>query len=640
MQQRLTSLVEARFDGTWAWNLDDDTVWCSDALLASIGLTQDDYDPRFESFLLLLHPDDHAPVREALAAHVATGATSHTEFRMRHTDGTWRWFSSRSRLDERDDGRWFVGILDEITDEVATRQALELSQARFTHLASTIPGAIFRYIVDSDGKDRVEYMSPGCMDIWEVPSELIEQDASLLWEIVLPEDVEAMSASVAKSAATMERWEHVWRVRTPSGRLKWLHGRGTPIARDDGGIIWHSMILDVTELRTAEAELRDSQDQLARAAKLEAIGQLTGGVAHDFNNLLAVILGTAERLRLHAEPQELDAALEQIIDAAQRGGELTRSLLSFARQAPLKPATVDLVALVEDDLRLFERTVPAHIRIDTDLPATPSLVTVDSNSLDNALLNLVINARDAMPEGGHLNLRVALADDALRRDCGLPAGRYHLISVTDTGSGIAASDRERIFDPFFSTKGISEGSGLGLSMVHGFTTQSSGAVHVESEPGKGTTISLLFPAAKGDVPEPDAEAAPAGEMRLPPLRTLIVEDDASVQRMLVIMLELAGLEVHTASSGEEAIEILDAGGDFELLVTDMMLPGAMDGLEVARHARRQLSTIRIVALTGYAENASTLRLGEDFDALLTKPASREELLGTIARVVGARRRRT
>mgnify|MGYP006281957903 CR=1 FL=1 len=632
----LHAVVDGHYDGSWAWEPASGTLWCSDTLLAAIGESPESFTPHYDTFREMLAAEDRERVEDELRSHVIAGRDYRIEFRMRHRSGALREIESRGVREQAADGRhWFVGIIRDVTEERATRRALEESEARFRQLAENIPGAVFQYVLLEDGRDAIDYISRRCEEIWEVPAEDVRRDPGLVWGCVLPEDVGPVRDSVARSAQALAPWDQSFRIRTPSGRHKWLHGRGSPTRRADGATVWDSIVIDVTELRTTEADLRESQARLARAKTLEALGKLTGGVAHDFNNLLAVIVGNAELLRGRRDPAELAAGLEQILDAAERGSALTRSLLNFARQAPLAPTTEDLAAVVEDVRALSRRTVPESIRIRTELPPAPCHAAVDRNTLENALLNLVLNARDAMPDGGDLLLRLRTIDgpDPSWQDPNLPPGSYHEIAVIDTGRGIAPDVLERVFDPFFSTKTMAEGSGLGLSMVQGFTSQSGGTVRIASTPGAGTEVAMLFPQqAPGDAAaEPGRSDAAAP--RLPPLRTLVVEDDPSVRRLLTIMLEREGLELVGAASGDAAIDALDGDGRIGLVITDMVLPGRAQGADVVRHLRDTRPELPVLVLSGYAEEAAELERSREVDAVLYKPAPRELLIETLDRIV-------
>jgi signal transduction histidine kinase len=416
-----------------------------------------------------------------------------------------------------------IGLLDALAEAGEARalaaEALarhEETERRFRDLAANVPGAIFRYLLRPDGSDAIEYMSPGCLDIWEMGDEELQGNPARLWDMVEREDLPAMRASVAASAREMARWRHRWRITTPSGRRKWLEGHGSPTRLPDGGILWNSLILDVTTEVAAQERLNENMRLLYEAQKQESIGRIAGGVAHDVNNLLGVIMTNAELLLHEKAPQDSAPFLRAIVQAAESGGELTRQLLSFARRMPVRPEAIDLNRTVRDMANLVRRTLPENIAIETSLMAGLWTVEADRGLLDSALLNLVLNARDAMPQGGKLTIETAnmrMDDEYLvARGEDLPPGRYVMLAVTDTGSGIEEALLPSIFEPFVTTKGPERGTGLGLAMVQGFVRQSGGMVRVYSEAGRGASFKLYLPAADG----PARQAPPQPSYGLEP----------------------------------------------------------------------------------------------------------------------------
>ncbi len=356
-------------------------------------------------------------------------------------------------------------------------------------------------------------------------------------------------------------------------------------------------IRDVTERKAAEEQLRQSQ-------KLQAIGKLTGGVAHDFNNLLAVISGNLELADdvLAGGNEAVRKLLAPARRAAERGSTLTRSLLSFARQQPLHPQVMDLNALARDTTELLRRTLPPNIDIAFVGGAGLWSCEVDAGQLQNALLNLVVNARDAMPDGGRLTIATGnaqIGEDAAAQS-ELSPGRYVTLAVSDTGLGMPPDVVERAFEPFFTTKAAGEGTGLGLSMVYGFAKQSGGYVVIASEVGTGTTVRLYLPRWTGQAQK---AAPPEGTAATLPQTVLLVEDDADMRLIAGTMLRSLGHSVLEAANGAKALEIAAARGDISLLLTDIVLAGSMNGRRLAQEVRRQRPGIRILYMSGYTEDA-------------------------------------
>ncbi len=363
--------------------------------------------------------------------------------------------------------------------------------------------------------------------------------------------------------------------------------------------IFSGFISDLTARVKMEQDLRQAQ-------KMEAIGQLTGGVAHDFNNLLTVISGNLEMLERRLEDPEQRDMLKEAQEASQLGADLAKRLLAFGRRQPLNPKPIDLKALVGSMVDLLRRSLGEMIEINTRLAEELPVISVDPGQVENALLNLAVNARDAMPQGGRLIIETARADideEYAAAYADLVPGRYVTLAVTDTGTGMAPEVRQRAFEPFYTTKGPGAGSGLGLSMVYGFVKQSGGHVQLYSEPGHGTTVRLYLPArddstevAKRPGAGPVTRAA-SGET------ILVVEDDHRVRRVSVRRLKELGYKVVEADSGPAALLVLDRKEPIDLIFTDIVMTGGMTGIELAREARRRRPELNVLFTSGYAEPA-------------------------------------
>ncbi|MBX3707159.1 MAG: response regulator [Pseudomonadales bacterium] len=390
---------------------------------------------------------------------------------------------------------------------------------------------------------------------------------------------------------------------------------------------------DVTEQRAAEEKLRQSQ-------KIESLGQLTGGIAHDFNNLLTVILGNGEMLE---QDPSLDATARQltgtIVTAAERGAGLTRRLLAFARRQPLEPKVVDVNQLIRGIEGLLRRTLTEDIDIEID--GAPELwqSEIDPGQLEAALVNLAVNARDAMPNGGRLTIETAnvtLDDWYAESNSEVIPGQYAMVSVSDTGSGMSRETLDRAFEPFFTTKGASQGSGLGLSMVFGFVKQSGGHAKIYSEIGEGTSVKLYLPRCRttGESPyEPVARRPDAVGTE----HILVVEDDDLVREHVLRQLAALGYRVTGASRGATALELLEAATDVDLLFTDVVMPGGMNGRQLAEAAKRIRPGIRVLFTSGYTENAIVHQGRLDRGVqLLNKPYRREDLAAKVRAVLDAK----
>ncbi len=402
----------------------------------------------------------------------------------------------------------------------------------------------------------------------------------------------------------------------------------TALRRRDGYVI-NCFIRDITAKIVAEEQFRQAQ-------KMETVGQLTGGIAHDFNNMLTVITGTIDILGdAVADKPELAAIAKLISEAADRGAELTRHLLAFARKQPLQPREVDINALIADSLKLVRSALGESIEIETSLKSDAPGALVDPSQLSSALLNLAINARDAMPGGGKLLLEtdnVTLDQSYAVNNFEVRAGNYVLIAVSDSGSGMPESVRSRIFEPFFTTKEVGKGTGLGLSMVYGFVKQSGGHIQVYSEEGYGTTFKLYLPRAEQQNEQAVRELSESVEGGSETI--LVVEDDSMVRTYVIAQLASLNYKTLSAANGAEALAIVDSGAPFDLLFTDVIMPGKMNGRELAAEIAKRRPSLRVLYTSGYTQDAMVHHGRLDADVLLlAKPYRKTDLARMLRRAL-------
>ncbi|MBL8771438.1 MAG: PAS domain S-box protein [Phenylobacterium sp.] len=438
-------------------------------------------------------------------------------------------------------------------------------------------------------------------------------------------------ARALRTAADQGRYEaEGWRQRK-DGSLFWASVIIDAIREENGALIGFAKITrDITEKRQAQLELQRAHDQLAQSQKMEALGKLTGGVAHDFNNLLMVVAGQAQLLRRKVgdDPRAL-RALDAIEAAARRGEDLTRHLLTFSRRQRLTPTATSLSERAPGMRDLIAASLPNTIRLDVRLPDTLWPVTVDPSEFELAVLNLAVNARDAMAEGGRLTLTAenrtcdGRGPDALEGD-------FVALTVADTGAGIAPDILPKIFDPFFTTKPPDKGTGLGLSQVFGFARQSGGLVTVESELGRGARFTLYLPRAGGP-PQPRVDDEPTPH--LGSARILLVEDNPEVADVAARMLEELGHEVRLTGSGAAGLQALETGEPIDLVFSDIVMAGEIDGLDMARRLRHARPGLPVLLATGYSEAAE--RIGDEFP-ILRKPYRLPELNRALAKLLAPR----
>ncbi len=496
---------------------------------------------------------------------------------------------------------------------IALKTSEERTRAIMEHVADAL--------VTIDSKGTVESINPAALNLFGYESdELLGENVSRLVgeEDRARHDGYIQHYLVGDEAGIVGKGPREVRAVRKDGKMLELELAVSEAWIGDKRVFIGAM-RDISERKRLEARLRQSQ-------KMEAVGQLTGGVAHDFNNLLAVILGNAELLgdRIGTD----DPQVQSVIRAAGRGSELTQQLLDFSRLKPLQPRVLDPVQLLGGMSDLLTRTLAETIEVQFLAGDDIRRIEADPAQMENALLNLAINAGQAMPVGGELTIEIAVEKidrRAAAEMTNVAPGDYVTIAVTDTGVGMAPEVLARSFEPFFTTKPVGEGSGLGLSMVYGFARQSGGFALIESEPGRGTTVRLYLPRVEAEAP--DAEIEPETETpRAKGETILVVEDDPEVLDLAVATLESLGYEVLAASEGAGALEILEATPRIDLVLSDVMLPGGLLGPEVVRRARQVRPDLRVLFMSGYADaEARSSGLLAEGATVLSKPFRRHDL---------------
>ena len=514
-----------------------------------------------------------------------------------------------------------VSVIRDVSERTRTRVRLRESEERFRQIAETIDDVFW---IRSPDLERVEYVSPAYEALVGQPVEELYENPLDWLDHVHSEDRERVLAAIERSA--VDSFEEEYRVLREDGEIRWVWDRAFPVRNHRGEVY---RVIGVAEDVTERKEL---ETQLLRSQKMEAVGRLAGGVAHDFNNLLTVIRAHTDFLLLDlATDSPLVKEVENIRDAADRAARLTSQLLAFSRDQVLRPRVVDLNEIVVGMEKLLARILGEDVRIETE-PAPELLpIRVDPGQLEQVVMNLAVNARDAMPEGGTLRLATAeeeVDEETAASSPGLEPGRHVRLTVADTGTGMDRETVDRIFEPFFTTKPGREGTGLGLATSYGIVKQSGGSIHVESEPGEGTTFVLRFPPAEGTPDETDSPRTEILEKNHVTGTVLVVEDDSAVSRAARRILERAGLDVRTAADAETGLAVLEAG-DVDLLLTDLVLPD-MGGSELTERARKRFPDLPVVAMSGYAEGSPGSRRDLPPEiAFVQKPFSAESLVETV-----------
>nr|WP_227494303.1 hybrid sensor histidine kinase/response regulator [Ramlibacter pallidus] len=551
-----------------------------------------------------------------------------------------------------------TGIFIQATDasqRVGAQAALRESEAKFRAITNSIDQMVWATLPDGFH----DYYNDRWYEYTGVPYGSTDGDA---WSgLFHPEDQKRAWAVWRHSLATGDTYHIEYRLRHRSGHYRWVLGRALPVRDEQGRIVrWFGTCTDIQDIVDAREVLSRSREELERqvelrtqqllqaeeklrmAHKMEAIGQLTGGIAHDFNNMLQGIVGALDvirKLEQTGRTANIPRFVEMAMSSAQRAAAMTHRLLAFARQQPLAPQGVDLNALVQSLRELVRRTAGESITLDVQLEEGVWLTRCDTNQLESAILNLAINARDAMPQGGKLTLRtqnVTLPPTQLGPDEVLAAGEFVKMTVADSGTGMPQDVIDRAFDPFFTTKPIGQGTGLGLSMVYGFARQSGGFATIESRVGEGTAVSLLLPrwhgeASDGPVVQPVSEI---GQSRGETI--VVVEDDDVVRTLAAETLTGLGYRVHVAANGAEGAALLNELGAVDLLLSDIGLPGGFSGKQLADAARASRPDLKVILITGYAQEAMDADLLAQRIELLRKPVLIDVMLRKVQDVLRPR----
>jgi PAS domain S-box-containing protein len=633
-------------------------------------------------------PKGHLPVRSYLAVPVVarSGEVLGGLFFGHHEIGV---FTERAERLVRgiatqaaiaiDNARLYRAAQTEIAERKRTEAALRESEARFRNMADNVPVMVWV----SDPTGACTYLSRS----WYECTGQTEQEAlGFGWlDVIHPEDRERARDAFATANLRRERVQLEYRLRRADGEYAWAIDVGAPRVDESGEFHGHvGSVLDISERKriederehlvgalsdltdtlearvgrrteelaaanralTAQIEERERVEQaLRQAQKMEAIGQLTGGVAHDFNNLLTIIIGNLETLQRHVAKGAPDLArLTRVggnaLRGAQRAAALTQRLLAFSRRQPLSPRPIDANKLIAQMSELLRRTLGEAIAVETVLAGGLWPTHADPNELESAILNLAINARDAMPEGGRLTIETAniyLDERYAARHAEVLPGQYVLVAITDTGTGMSRDVLAQAFEPFFTTKETGQGTGLGLSQVYGFVKQSGGHVKIYSEPGQGTTVKVYLPRLLTD--DDDGEPADRIDATAADDRTqtiLVVEDDDDVRAHSAEILSELGYRVLEAPNAQAALEIMERQSELALLFTDVGLPGGMNGRQLAEEALRRRPGLQVLYTTGYARNAIIHdgRLDPGVE-LITKPFSYPRLAAKLRDLLDA-----
>jgi PAS domain S-box-containing protein len=620
------------------------------------GLPPDAVNESHEDWVRRIHPEDREATEAKFREAIATKARDYSvRYRIiRPSDGETRWISVRSTIERDEDGRAvrLVGAHTDITEQVVAEQALRQSEERYRKLADQLAD------LNATLAQRVEEKTRERDRIWNVSQDLlVVADRNGVWQTVNPAWTRTLGWSEAELLNRTSQWlEHPHDGGIAGTHVRELAARETTVRFEcrfrhkDGSYRWlswtgvsdrdhlYAVARDVTAEKAAAERLKATEEALLQSQKMEAVGQLTGGIAHDFNNLLTGIVGSLDLLQTRLDQGRTENVARYInaaMTSANRAAALTHRLLAFARRQPLVPTSVDVNHLVMSLEDLLRRTIGETIDLQIDSAANLWSTLCDPNQLESALLNLAINARDAMPDGGRLTISTSNASfESVTADMpALSSGDYICIGVSDTGVGMSAEVAARAFDPFFTTKPIGQGTGLGLSMIYGFARQSNGHATIDSKLRQGTSVRLYLPRHHGESAPGHAAVAGKGDHAATGETVLVVEDEPVVRGVLLEMLAEQGYRTLEAVDGPSGLAILNSGQRVDLLVTDVGLPG-MNGRQLADQARETRPDLKVLFITGYAGSAAVsdgvLQPGME---MITKPFDLDHLSQRIRAMV-------
>ncbi len=646
--------------GTWVWDITHDRVTADERFSRTFGLSAERCMagiPIAEAFSSI-HPDDVDRLASDIEEAMKRGGAFRCEYRVRQDDGCYRWVEANghAELDALGQAIRFPGVLMNIESRKAAEAERDRMSALLRTFTAAVPGVV--YAKDLDG--RMLVANHGTTELIGKPPEfyLGKTDVEFLDDKAQARQVMATDRRIMQGGKVEQIEE---RVDMPDGSAAiWLSVKG-PLLDDSGqviGLIGSS--IDVTARKTAEtallelnrtlevriaqaiAEREAAEAALRQSQKMEAIGQLTGGIAHDFNNLLAGITGSLDLIKLRLT-QGRTADVERYVSvaygAAQRAAALTHRLLAFSRRQTLLPEHTDVHVLIADMEELVRRTVGPAIELKVELQAPSSTCLVDQAQVENSLLNLCINARDALPSGGTISIRTfnQTLQEGPELDPELSPGEFLTISVSDNGVGMSSQTLAKVFEPFFTTKPVGAGTGLGLSMVYGFARQSGGQVKIESEEGRGTTVCLQLPFHPAEVicaveTQPDLQMEPVASGKT----VLVVDDEPTVRLFVSEALSGLGYVVIEAADSQAGLQLLRSDTPIDLLVTDIGLPGGLDGRQMVDAGRVLRPQLPVLFMTGYAQPA--LIEGTPLEAstaALIKPFALETLTRNVNELLGA-----
>jgi PAS domain S-box-containing protein len=616
--------------GVFDYWIDHDRLHWSDELFEMTGLSPEGFPAKADVFLSRINPEDHPGYEKLMQHAIQTKEGYSVTVRFNRPDGKVMHMAIIAEVRESNYGPRIVGIARDVTVEAEALQRLSREQERFRIIADSVSDVLW----DQDFEAETFWITPNWPAKLGVDFDGVGDDPMQWLPYVVVEDRERVVTSVEQALESdADRWECEFRLQDHEGTIVEIEVKASILRHSDGKAY---RILGNCRNVTVEKRQREG---FTRSRALEAVGQMTGGIAHDFNNLLMIIQGNAELLEMANLEGEDAESVALIMQAAEAAANLTSRLLSFSGQGYLSTSSVDLRDLIENVTLLLRSALTESIELKTTVAPDLEPIEVDGRALEQAIINLAVNARDAIGnDGGKVEIsceNVTITNKMVAAKSDLVPGRYVCISVSDNGSGMSPRVISKAFEPFFTTKDVGKGTGLGLSTVYGFARQSGGTAHIYSELGQGTVVNLYLPIGKVSRVEKRPSAVANANLSSVDIRILVVEDQAEVRAHVERLLRNAGFKVVAAPDGKAALALLNVDPDFDLLFTDIIMPGGINGVQLAEAVRRMLPDIKVLFTSGFPASAfDELGIAEqDQFELLKKPYKSEELIAAIGRIL-------
>ncbi len=629
-EERFRLLFEQMLDGFYMSTPDGKFVDINPALVKMFG-----YSSKEEMLRVDIPKELYFSVEERKSYVRDSGSEESDVYRMRRKDGTTIWVEEKGRYIRDSEGKvlFHEGILRDVTERKLAEEKLIESEKRYRFVAESMPEQVWT----ADAGGLVDYVNRRNIDYFHFPTESLP-DAEW-FNLIHPDDMEKTAEKWNHSLETGDDYEIEFRLKRWDGAYRWHLCRANAMRNQQGEIIkWFGTNTDIEDLKKAEERLHESETKLQQSQKLESVGRLAGGIAHDFNNMLTAINGYSDlTLRRLAGDDPLRANILEIRKAGERSAQLTQQLLAFSRRQVLKPEVIDLNEVIVDTSNMLQRLIGEDIQLITVLDPKLGRVKADPGQISQVIMNLAVNARDAMPDGGNLTIKtvdVEIDHDFEKRHIPAAPESYVMLEVSDTGTGMNPAIQKQIFEPFFTTKEVGKGTGLGLATVYGIVKQSGGHIQVRSEVEKGAVFGIYLPRIENK-PEIDETRNSPGQSRPAGEKILLVEDEDMVRSLTVRILTESGYVVTAARNGVEALRICaeeDCG--FDLLVTDVVMP-QMGGRELAVRLSETLPGLKVLFTSGYTDDEvfreGITEIGTNF---IQKPFAPDELVKKVGDILG------